>query len=505
MSRLLLSVSTSLVLFFSSLCTAPAAALEYQTKNVFLVVIDGVRNDEAFDDSTHQYIPHIWNNLRPMGTVYSEFYSTTITYTTAGHETMLSGVRYNYPNAGAEPCEPYRPRFPTVFEYYRKANNVPQLKTWGILGKENLSSLDYSLYPGYGSPYKGSVVFEAGDDTVTMNLLNDTIQRDHPSLVLLNLRDVDVRGHIGVWERYLAAISLADSLVWDLWVRIEDDPTYQGKTTMFITTDHGRHDDMHGGFSEHGGTDHGVEHLLFLALGPDIKQDTVITDRRDPVDIAPTIGELLGFETPFVEGTGMSEMINPPANQGNMKEMCRGRIIKSGLETRITNTNSMSISPSMTKTPSYIHLIWTESDTSSISEKKRLMYSRRDMIFEDWSEAIPLFDDIDSSAILLEGVIQPTEGEDVAVAARCLFEKMDSIGKPIYEWQPVVTVSQDGEFSSPTTIVDDFADGSRSIIPFRPAVYASEGEIDIAWVTRYRWFEIKRSLDGGDSFFSILD
>lgn len=43
----------------------------YQTENVFVVVIDGARYSETFGDNSsnlnHSLIPHIWNDLRPLG------------------------------------------------------------------------------------------------------------------------------------------------------------------------------------------------------------------------------------------------------------------------------------------------------------------------------------------------------------------------------------------------------------------------------------------------------
>ena len=60
-------------------------------ENVFLIVIDGLRNSEAFKDPTHKYIPRIWNDLKPLGTTYLNFFSLGRTDTTPGHYAMASG------------------------------------------------------------------------------------------------------------------------------------------------------------------------------------------------------------------------------------------------------------------------------------------------------------------------------------------------------------------------------------------------------------------------------
>jgi len=502
------SSRTTLLLFLPVLLftiLSPAHASDYQTKHLFLVIIDGLRNDEAFEDSVHQYIPRIWNDLRPSGTIYTNLYSTTLTYTTSGHTAHVSGTRNNFPNADTLQCEPFRPRFPTIFEYFRKSDNIPRNKVWVIAGKGWLSSIDYSLYPGYGEDYAAVKLHNIGNDSLTIETFNGVLDNFQPSLVLLNLRDVDSQAHTGDWEKYIQAITTADSLVWNIWERIESAPYYQGTTTLFVTTDHGRHDDMHGGFPHHGGTDHGSQHLFFLAIGPDIKQDTVVTHRKDITDITPTIGELLGFETPFAGGMVMSEMIIPPSSPGNMFHRCLFNAEESGIHTRVTYSSSMSISPSVAETPSHIHLIWTESDSLSLSEKKRVMYARKDMMSGLWDDAVPLFTDIDTSSIFLEGSVLSSGSGGLKVVARGLFERHDQIGKPIYQWAPVVTTSENGEIWSATTVLEDFAEDSGEIIPSLRGTLTGGSEITLGWITGSRWVTIKRSSDGGASFSTLMD
>jgi len=48
---------------------------------------------------------------------------------------------------------------------------------------------------------------------------------------------------------------------------------------------------------------------MFLAVGPDIQPGLVVEQRRTLRDIAPTIGYLLGFETPLAEGEVMTELL----------------------------------------------------------------------------------------------------------------------------------------------------------------------------------------------------
>lgn len=72
-----------------------------------------------------------------------------------------------------------------------------------------------------------------------------------------------------------------------------------------MTNDHGRHDDAHGGFEKHGDSCEGCRHILCLAVGRGFPAHRVIKQRRTQCDIAPTIGELLSFPTPFSKGTSL--------------------------------------------------------------------------------------------------------------------------------------------------------------------------------------------------------
>ncbi len=65
----------------------------YKTKHVFIVVMDGVRYSETFGDSTHALIPRLYNDLRPEGTLFTNFYKGVLP--SPGRDTARS-----YPGPG---------------------------------------------------------------------------------------------------------------------------------------------------------------------------------------------------------------------------------------------------------------------------------------------------------------------------------------------------------------------------------------------------------------------
>jgi hypothetical protein len=226
---------------------------------------------------------------------------------------MLTGVWQNVKNDGSE-----RPHQPTVFEYYRKETSAPANKTWVIVQHMNLISTDYSDYPEYGKSYGASLdspglhkrgELEHAGDVATWDILKSVMNRDHPSLVMVNFGMTDGLGHSGSWSGYTNAILDADTLIYYLWLKIQSDPVYKDKTTMFLTNDHGRHlDGVKTGFQDHGDDCEGCRHVMMLVIGPDTKSN-VVDAAGQLIDIAPTIGVLMRFGTRLAKGNVMSDSL----------------------------------------------------------------------------------------------------------------------------------------------------------------------------------------------------
>lgn len=73
-----------------------------------------------------------------------------------------------------------------------------------------------------------------------------------PRVTWIALGDTDNRAHEGEYEAYLAAASEADNFLRALWEAIEADPRTAGRTTMIVTSDHGRGASERGRWRGHG-------------------------------------------------------------------------------------------------------------------------------------------------------------------------------------------------------------------------------------------------------------
>ena len=294
----------SLALLFCILFSLPASA-----QNAIVVVMDGARYSETFG-AGGAYVPHLWNDLKPQGTLYSNFRITSPgkTETVPGHATIVTGTWQPVSN------DIYGvPTRPTVCEYLREEDGYPQSDCYLVVGKSKLAAVAYSSYAGYGASYGAGVsAGDLTDDQVYSNLIA-VMDTYHPKLIVVNFPSVDAAGHSGNWTNYLAAITHADLLIHQLWQKIESDSYYSpANTTLFVTNDHGRHDDAHGGFQNHGDDCEGCRHIMLLAVGRGATPDQVIPDTRYQIDIAPTIAELLDFTTVHAVGTRLFDAPPPP-------------------------------------------------------------------------------------------------------------------------------------------------------------------------------------------------
>jgi hypothetical protein len=284
------------------------AATSSLPKAVVLIIIDGARWTETFGDPTRELIPHLAHDLAPLGAINTSFYNEAATLSIPGHAAIVSGTWQDLPNDGTQ-----RPSAPTVFEYWRRASGASENEAVFIHGSFIEPVLTYSTYPDYGADFGARMFFSdyatpPYDDGMWDNA-RQVLAELHPRLIMISLLDPDEAGHEHNWEAYRQAIRHDDEIIWDLWQQVQGDPFYAGQTTLFVTNDHGR--GCGEGWPDHGGSDECNRQVMFLAVGPAIQPGMVVSTRRTLRDIAPTIGYLLGFETPLAEGEIMTELLVP--------------------------------------------------------------------------------------------------------------------------------------------------------------------------------------------------
>jgi hypothetical protein len=266
------------------------------TRHVVIVSIDGGRWTETLGDPTLTWHPRMGHDLAAIGAQPGLFQNVGVTNTMPGHSAILTGTLQNILNDGTE-----RPHKPTLFECLRKAKGTPDSLVRLVAMKGKLAAVGWSDHPDYGAAYGATVHAGYNTDLETFAAGRSELLHFKPTLMLLHFGEPDVWAHALNWTNYTGALHRCDSLVWQLWSDIQADPVLAGTTTLFVTNDHGRHDDAHGGYQNHGDGCDGCRHIMMLMVGPDSRSGWTSAGHHDQREIALTAAHLLGVPMPLAD------------------------------------------------------------------------------------------------------------------------------------------------------------------------------------------------------------
>lgn len=116
-----------------------------------------------------------------------------------------------------------------------------------------------------------------------------------PRVVYLMLGEGDEWAHEKNYALYLDATHRADLFIARIWKTLQSLPQYRGRTTLLITTDHGRGATTTD-WSDHGKDVPAAENTWFAAIGPDVpalgvRKNVTVTTSQLAATIAWAIGE----------------------------------------------------------------------------------------------------------------------------------------------------------------------------------------------------------------------
>ena len=298
-----------LVFIFSS-CEKDQVIVQYKTKNVIVIVVDGPRYMETWGDEQHRFIPQRFSR-KSEAVICTKMYNEGITNTMNGHAALLTGNYISIDNSGLQ-----NPEFPSFHQHAQSFFGMPANKTWIIASKDKIAALgnctqsdwkDLFLpqldcgVSGLNSAYR--------HDSITFFNVKNILSTFHPSYVLINFREPDFSAHSADSLGYLKGIKDTDSMAIALLDFIQNDPFYSGNTTFIITNDHGRHLPGQGGYTSHGDNCEGCRHTEFFAVSPDFKRNYISQQRYSMIDITATIAEITGVKMEFGKGKVMWDIL----------------------------------------------------------------------------------------------------------------------------------------------------------------------------------------------------
>jgi hypothetical protein len=296
-----------------------------KAKNLFVIVMNGVRYKDTYGEKNHLYFDNIWNKLKPLGTICTKFENRELTLPIPAQASLLTGVWHVFKDPFSEKI---RPAYPTLFEYWKSANKDSVNAVYFASCRPRYEILTFSNYAGFGSKY-APVFDDNKDEKVNENAIYEKalpyIMEKHPSLVYLSLiggggthspkdelsaacpnkGQIDACGGSEGLNAYYESIILMDQIVYDLWDRIQQDTIYKDNTVFLVLSSHGRHTNEYYGY---GDKCKGCTELFFLAIGPGIKKDFISAKGRTLIDVCKTVGTLFNMPVQYAKGEVMKEL-----------------------------------------------------------------------------------------------------------------------------------------------------------------------------------------------------
>jgi len=341
----LASVSISFVF------AVPSAQAQLKTRNVVLIVSDGLRWQEVFtgadpdllnekhggiwetpeqlrrkfwsDDPSERrkmLFPFLWGVVAKQGQIFGNQNKGSIARVTnglafsyPGYNEMLTGhpdSRINSNEFGPNPNT-------TVFEWM---NHFPEFhgkvavyatwETFKNIFDEPRSQL--VMQAGWDLPEKGDVTprqdllndlyrttTRLDDEDVWDSFLQvpllDYVKTSHPRLLFVGYGETDNWAHSGRYDLVLESAHQVDEFVRQLWETMQAMPEYHDQTTFIITTDHGRGSGLEE-WREHGVDQKGSENIWIAVIGPDTEALGERTNAKllTQAEIAATVAAFLG-------------------------------------------------------------------------------------------------------------------------------------------------------------------------------------------------------------------
>ena len=130
-------------------------------------------------------------------------------------------------------------------------------------------------------------------DAITNRGAVEYLKLKQPRVLYVALGETDDWAHAGRYDLYLDAARQNDRCLRELWQTIQSMEHYRDKTSLVITTDHGRGDGREG-WKNHSATISGSDRMWLAVVGPDtpakgIRKNTKITQSQ----VASTVASLL--------------------------------------------------------------------------------------------------------------------------------------------------------------------------------------------------------------------
>jgi len=193
-----------------------------------------------------------------------------------------------------------------VFPYIinKRRSGIPVNAGFETAQSDNLTAKEIflnELLPQMPSPWATVRL-----DAFTHHYALEYLKRQHPKALYIAYGETDDFAHDGRYDHYLKSARQTSNWLEELWSYLQKDPFYQDKTTLLITTDHGRGDRPKSAWKSHGKSYKGSDAIWLAVIGPDTPALGAVNENGQLFQnqIAKTVAAFLGLDYENVQKVG---------------------------------------------------------------------------------------------------------------------------------------------------------------------------------------------------------
>ncbi|MEX2594656.1 MAG: alkaline phosphatase family protein [Anditalea sp.] len=106
-------------------------------------------------------------------------------------------------------------------------------------------------------------------DIFTHHFAMEELKKNKPKVLFIAYGETDDYAHGGEYDQYLKSAKQTDAYIKEVWDFIQSNPQYKDKTTLIITTDHGRGTQPKSTWKSHGTNIPDAGQIWIAVMGPD--------------------------------------------------------------------------------------------------------------------------------------------------------------------------------------------------------------------------------------------
>lgn len=338
---------------FIALLLCCIAAAQSPSQNIIIITTDGLRwqevfkgmdsaiaNDNRYNEGDSSYIfkkywspdagerrkkllPFLWSTVAQKGQLYGNRNegckvdnANPYWFSYPGYSELFTGFADTGINSNSYPPNPHV----TVLEFLNKQpglkGKVAAFGAWDafdrILNEERSGIPVISAFDATGGndpttnekminrilrdSYKPWHEHECLD-VFTHHAAYEWLQARKPRVLYIAYGETDEWAHAGKYRSYLDAANQVDQWIKEIWERIQKEPQYKNKTSLFIAVDHGRGDIKKEEWTSHNNTIPDSHEMWFAVMGPrtpaggEIRKEMQVYQEQ----FAQTMARLMGY------------------------------------------------------------------------------------------------------------------------------------------------------------------------------------------------------------------